>query len=57
MAVVVIDSLSLCQMLPGWFWDVLLPGMLKRVGLYTPLAKRRDALLWFYVNHINPDSR
>ena len=44
-------------MLPGWFWDALLPGMLKRVNLYTPLAKRRDAFLWFYVNHINPDSR
>ena len=52
-----IHSHCVCQMLPGWFWDVLLPGMLKRVHLYTPLAKRRDAFLWFYVNHINPDSR
>ena len=29
----------------------------ERVGLYTPLVKRRDAFMWLYVNKINPDSR
>ena len=43
--------------MPTWFWDVVLPFTLKRVGVYAWASRARRSLLWLYVNRINLDSK
>ena len=42
------------RILPSWFWDSLLPQLLRRVKVYDSAVRLREHFLYLYFEHVQP---